>query len=50
MIINIEISRGELYQVDSSTEELEEIVWEMVGNAIDPMERLDVDLNITVYD
>lgn len=50
MVINVDVNRRELRQADLCVEAIEEMVWEMVGEAIDPHEQLNVDLNINVFD
>lgn len=50
MVITIDINRRELRQIDLAPQDIEEIVWGMVGEYLDPEEMLNADLDINVHD
>jgi len=50
MNITVDISEGELDALDLTPRQLEELVWENLGDNIDPSEILDAAVIINVYE
>lgn len=50
MNITIDIYEGELDALDLTARQLEKLVWENLGDNIDPSEMLDAAVTINVYE